>query len=79
MKIANDQNSICFEEQGLTVKFFPVLGKVKKNHCTRCLLLRYPGIDCTALGVPCRAWERKDKKDGVFSIREMPVKLKTKN
>jgi hypothetical protein len=67
MKIASDQNSIEFGN--LTVKFFPIK-KVKRTCCLHCLLYRYPGIDCTA--VPCRAEQRKDKKNGVFSIRELP-------
>jgi hypothetical protein len=54
---------------GLTVKFYPV-SRVKRTHCLPCFLMRYLGVDCTK--IPCKNFERKDKKDGVFSIRELP-------
>ncbi|MDR1343352.1 MAG: hypothetical protein LBK18_08895 [Prevotellaceae bacterium] len=67
MEILQDQNTVRLG--GLTVKFYPV-NRVKRTHCLPCFLMRYPGVDCTK--IPCRSFEREDKKDGVFSIRELP-------
>ena len=69
ISISDDQNQVTINDS--TFDFSPVK-KVKKNHCRWCWLLR--GVDdlnCEET-IPCRSWERKDKKDGVFSIREMP-------
>jgi Pyruvate/2-oxoacid:ferredoxin oxidoreductase delta subunit len=73
MEISTNQNSIKLDD-GTVVQFYPVKGRLKKTHCKHCFLLCYPGVDCTRLNVPCRDWERMDRKNGVFSIREMPNK-----
>jgi hypothetical protein len=70
MEISKDQNSIKLDD-GTVVQFYPVKGEAKKNHCAHCLLFRYPGANC--IDPPCCAWQRKDGRNGVFSIREMPI------
>jgi hypothetical protein len=70
MEISGDQNNIRLDD-GTVVQFYPVRGRIKKTHCARCLLFRYPGANC--IDPPCAAWQRSDKQNGVFSIREMPI------
>ena len=68
LQISSDLNQVIID--GLKLKFYPVK-KVKKTHCNWCWLLKgVPGFDCTNY-IPCRDFERKDKMNGVFSIREM--------
>jgi hypothetical protein len=74
MEISTDQNSIKLND-GTVVRFYPIKGRVKKSHCTKCFLLRYPGANC--IDPPCRSWQRNDRKNGVFSIRELPKLNKT--
>jgi hypothetical protein len=69
MEISADQNTIKID--GLTVKFYPTKRELKKLHCLKCFLLNHPGVDC--LNIPCREWDRSDRKNGVFSIREIPI------
>ena len=68
INISEDQNKLTVN--GLTLDFFPVK-KVKNKHCRTCWLLRGVHV-CWCYYVPCMSSERKDKKNGVFSIREMP-------
>jgi len=69
--VSKDQNKVTID--GQSFDFFPVK-TVKKNHCLKCWFLRgIPGFDCTDK-IPCRSFERTDKKNGVFSIRQTPDK-----
>ena len=71
IQISIDQNKIIINDR-LSLDFFPV-NRVKKTHCNYCWLLRgITGFDCQNK-LPCRSSRRLDKKDGVFSIREMPL------
>lgn len=69
VQISDEQNTVIIN--GEKLDFFPVK-KVKKTHCNHCWFLRgVEGFDCRGT-IPCRGFERKDKRDGVFSIREQP-------
>lgn len=46
--------------------------KLKKNHCQFCFLLRFE-CDNAKCGLPGK--ERADKKIGVFTIQETPLKV----
>jgi hypothetical protein len=72
VQISNDQNKVIIN--GLLLDFVPVK-RIKKTHCCYCwLLLGISGFDC-ADKVPCRSSERRDRKNGYYSIREMPDRL----
>ena len=72
VQISDDQNQVTIN--GLVLNFYPVK-RVKKTHCCHCFLMRgVPGFRCEDIPIPCRKHERKDKRDGVFSIHEMPKK-----
>ena len=67
MKISADQNTIEFGT--FTVHFYEEK-KEKRRACLKCYLLRTVA-NCE--GIPCQAEERKDGKNGVFSIRQEPT------
>ena len=70
VQVSSDQNRVIINGE-LLLDFYPVK-RVKKTHCRHCWLLRgVPGFDCMNV-IPCRNFERKDKKNGVFSIRQQP-------
>jgi len=70
IRISEDQNTMYANY--LKLNFCPVK-KVKKTHCHHCWLLRgVTGFECDGVTIPCRAENRKDKRNGVFSIRQMP-------
>jgi hypothetical protein len=71
VQISSDQNRVIIN--GQLLDFYPVK-RVKKNHCCHCWLMRgIAGFDCTGI-IPCRSFERSDKKNGVFSVRQTPKK-----
>ena len=49
--------------------FFPVTGKAVNTKCRHCILARTEK-DC--LAAPCTPIERKDGRDGYYSIHQMP-------
>ena len=70
VQISNDQNRVIIN--GQLFDFYPVK-KVKKTHCCHCFLLRgIAEFECEGMPIPCRSYERKDNRNGVFSIRQVP-------
>jgi len=71
IQISDNQNQVTIN--GLILDFYPV-ARVKKTHCNHCWILKgVQGFECTGR-IPCRSYERSDKRNGVFSIHEMPKK-----
>lgn len=61
VKVNDEQNHISFYELDVV---FTAVEKMETNHCHRCILFKKPGLDCSR--IPCRHWERRDRKDGFF-------------
>jgi hypothetical protein len=70
VQISNDQNKVVIN--GLSLDFIPVK-RIKRTHCCCCWLCRgIAGFDCMNNNIPCRSSERRDRKNGYYSIRQMP-------
>jgi hypothetical protein len=65
--ISDDQNTVTYG--GITATFKPV-NKVTKNTCRHCWFDRFPGVCSTNI---CSSSLRKDGREGVFTVQEMPV------
>lgn len=65
--ISDDQNTVSYG--GITATFKPI-GKVTKNSCRHCWFDRFPGACSTNI---CSSSLRKDGREGVFTVQEMPV------
>lgn len=65
--ISDDQNTVTY--MGCTATFKPI-GKVTKNSCRHCWFDRFPGACSTEI---CSSSFRKDGREGVFTVQEMPV------
>lgn len=65
--ISDDQNTVSYD--GITATFKPV-NKVTKNTCRHCWFDRFPGACSTFI---CSSTLRKDGREGVFTVQEMPV------
>ncbi len=66
--ISDDQNTVSYG--GITATFKPV-NKVTKNTCRHCWFDRFPGACSTNI---CSSSLRKDGREGVFTVQEMPKK-----
>lgn len=74
--ISDDQNTVTY--MGCTATFKPI-SKVTKNSCRHCWFDRFPGFPGACSPDICSASLRKDGREGVFTIQEMPaVKSKKK-
>jgi len=60
--VSPDQNKIYYK--GALLTFFETKSV---RECRKCWMYRF-----TCEGVPCISDERKDGKNGIFSIRQMP-------
>jgi len=66
ISVSSDQNRIY--HKGILLTFFETKGVEKrKKDCRKCWMYRF-----TCSGVPCTPDSRKDGKNGIFSIRQMP-------
>ena len=65
--VSDDQNTVSYG--GITATFKPV-NKVTKNTCRHCWFDRFPGACSTFI---CSSSLRKDGREGVFTVQEMPV------
>ena len=66
----DNQNTFRSKEFG-TLTFFPAKDAKWKNTCRHCLLNR---CEEECLKAACSANERKDNREGYFSIHQMPEK-----
>ena len=66
--ISEDQNTVTYD--GITATFKPI-SKVTKNTCSHCWFDRFP--EACSLNI-CSSSFRKDEREGIFTIQEMPKK-----
>lgn len=69
----SDDESVFSSTLWGTVKFFPSKDNSFKNTCQKCILYDNAAGRCTeSNNAHCADYERADRREGYFSIHEMP-------
>jgi hypothetical protein len=61
MEISRDQNTIKLDN--FIVNFNQTKGR---KTCVECYFRTLPATECIKLDIPCRRYERRDKRNGIF-------------
>lgn len=68
--ISEDQNTIAYKS---CIATFKPIREVTKNTCSHCWFDRFP--EACSLNI-CSSSFRKDEREGIFTIQEMPEIIK---